>query len=446
MSKALGMRCVWGLCGVLAGVFLFTTAARAEVTTDLSGSIVVFPKVIWTGNTDSSNDRDTVIQLTNTSNQLVHVHCFYVNAQPLDSRFPPGPFNPRRWQVTDFQLWLTRQQPTHWVVSRGRPVNPSDGFGNDGSGLDPGAVPPVPAGFEGELKCVQVETSGGPFGGNALKGEALLRREDGDVSKYNAISILADPDTASADPSQELLLNNTPNTPDNEGEYNSCPNTIMLDHFLDGATNPVIAAVNPDECLDLCDTDTCTLSGDSCTTDADCEGADECPIRTELTLVPCSEDFENIVPGKVTVQFAIVNEFEQNFSASTTVDCWLNVRLADITSSSGTCSGQAGGSCQSDADCIAKTDGGFCEKQSPFSLGNMGTSVAFTRITPVDLDGGVIGMAEELHYSKSATDGIRGASAWAARDLQKSGTRFDATVDLDGGPVIDVIRLPDNGS
>jgi len=72
--------------------------------------------------------------------------------------------------------------------------------------------------------------------------------------------------------------------------------------------------------------------------------------------------------------------------------------------------------------------------------------VAFTRISPVALDGGVIGIAEELHFSQSATDGVRGASTWAARDLQKTGTRFDATIDLEGGPVVDKIRLPDNGS
>jgi hypothetical protein len=439
MSKALGMRCVWGLCGVLAGVFLFASTGRAEVTTDLSGSIVVWPKVIWSGNTSDSDDRDTVIQLTNTSNQMVHVHCFYVDAQPLNPSLPPGPFNPRRWQVTDFALWLTRQQPTHWVASRGRGVNPNDGFGNDGSGIDPGAIPPVPPGFEGELKCVQVETSGGPLAGDALKGEALLRREDGDVSKYNAVSIRATDAVAN---DQEILLDNTAN---NDGEANSCANEILLNHFADGASNPVIATVNPDECIDECETDTCSLSVVASDGDEDCLG-DQCPIRTELTMVPCSEDFENIVPGRVTVQFAIVNEFEQNFSASTTVDCWLNVRLADITSSSGTCSGSLGGSCQSDADCIADANNGFCEKQSPFSLGNMGTSVAFSRITPVDLDGGVVGVAEELHLSYSATNEVRGASAWAARDLQKSGTRFDATIDLEGGPVVDKIRLPDNGS
>src|SRR5262245_8979692 len=77
MSKALGLRCVWGLCGVLASVLVVPSLTRAEVTSDLSGSVVVWPKVVWTGNnSDSDIDRDTIIQLTNTSNQLVHVWCF----------------------------------------------------------------------------------------------------------------------------------------------------------------------------------------------------------------------------------------------------------------------------------------------------------------------------------------------------------------------------------
>jgi hypothetical protein len=41
----------------------------------------------------------------------------------------------------------------------------------------------VPPDFEGELKCVQIDASGIPFGGNNLKGEAVLRRIDGDVSR-----------------------------------------------------------------------------------------------------------------------------------------------------------------------------------------------------------------------------------------------------------------------
>ncbi len=432
MSKALGMRCVWGLCGVLAGVFLVASVTQAEVSSDLSGSVVVYSKVIYSGNTSATDDRDTVIQLANTSNNLVHVHCFYVNAATVNPSLPPGPFNPRLWQVTDFQLWLTRQQPVHWVVSQGRAVNPSDGFGQDGSGLDPGAIPPVIPGFEGELKCVQTDAVGAPFGGNNLKGEALLRREDGDVSKYNAIAILADPDRASGEPVRELALNSTPSE---DGEYSSCPNTLFLDHFVDGAANPAVEVLNPGQCNDTCVDDTCSISGDACTTTADCVEATQCPIRTNLTLVPCSQDFENIVPGRVTVQFAIVNELEQAFSASTTVECWLDVRLADITSSVGTCSLDTATVCRTDAECIAGGDG-FCEKQSAFSIGNLGTGTAFTRITPVDLDGGVIGIAEETHYNSDA------ASAQASWNLQQEGTRFDATINTPGGPVIDTIALP----
>jgi hypothetical protein len=49
MSKALGMRCVWGLCGVLVSVLALASVTRAEVSTDVSGSVLVWPKVVWTG-------------------------------------------------------------------------------------------------------------------------------------------------------------------------------------------------------------------------------------------------------------------------------------------------------------------------------------------------------------------------------------------------------------
>jgi hypothetical protein len=442
MSKALGMRCVWGLCGVLAGVLLTASVTQAA-STDLSGSVVVWPKVVWTGNTangTASMNRDTVIQLTNTSNQMVHAHCFYINAAPVDPNSRPSPQNPRLWQVTDFTLWLTRRQPTHWVVSQGRQVNPSDGFGVDGSGIDPGAVPPVPPGFEGELKCVQIDSMGAPFGGNSLKGEAVLRSRSGDVSKYNAISISAS-DRASGDPANILSLDDTPN---NDGEYRSCPDTLLLNHFLDGSSNIAVEALDPARCVDICEASLCTVSGGACTADSDCplndSGASFCPIRTELTLVPCSQDFENIVPGIVNVQFTITNELEQQFSASTTVDCWLNVRLADITSSNGTCSGLTGGLCQTDADCLPLN--GFCEKTSVFSLGNMGTGTALSEITPTDLQGGVIGVGEDLFYATLETAAGSVTSARAAWDIQHRGTRWDATADVEGGPIVDEISLP----
>jgi hypothetical protein len=410
MSKALGMRCVWGLCGVLVSVLVLASVTRAEVSTDVSGSVLVFPKVVWTGGTGPTA-RDTVIQISNTSNQLVHAHCFYVNA----ALFNGVPL----WQVTDFTIWLTRQQPTHWVASQGRSVNPTDGFGADGSGLDPGAIPPVPAGFEGELKCIQTDVVGTPFGGNSLKGEILIRSGDGDVSKGNALAILANPDLA-GQTGNELLLDNSPN---HDGEYNACPNTWLLDHFVDGAPNPVVSAANAVWC-----------------------SGDECPIRTLLTLVPCTQDFENVVPSTVTVQFAIVNELEQVFSASTSVTCYKTVRLADIDAPTGRCSADAS-RCTTDEQCIA-ANAGFCEKQSVFSLGRLGTSTAFTRITPVDLDGGVLTYAEEENFNNLTVSGVQTTNrAFAAWNPQFIGNRYDATDPNQGGPqggpVVDVITIPE---
>jgi hypothetical protein len=324
--------------------------------------------------------------------------------------------------VTDFSIWLTRQQPTHWVASEGRQVNPADNYppGQDGSGLDPGAVPPVPPGFQGELKCVQIDASGTPFGGNNLKGEAVIKTADGDVSKHNAIAILANPDLAGDAPSNELLLNNTPQ---NDGEYNSCPNQLYLNHFVDGYDNPVI---DPDTGVSL--------------NPAACAGG-VCPIRTYLTLVPCSQDFENQVPSEVTVQFAIVNEFEQVFSASTTVECWETTRLADIDAPTGRCTGNDAQACTTDTQCV-EAGYGFCNKNSVFSLGTLGGGSAFTRISPVDLDGGVLGIAEEYMFNNPETGTPRVARA--AWNLQQNGNRYDATVNVPGGPVVDTITIPES--
>src|SRR5262245_9408366 len=68
-----------GVHALLALLMAIGTAAavRAESTSERSGSILIFPKVVY----DSS--RDTLIQISNTSNSMVHAHCFYVNAAPL---------------------------------------------------------------------------------------------------------------------------------------------------------------------------------------------------------------------------------------------------------------------------------------------------------------------------------------------------------------------------
>ena len=278
MRKIQRNRGLWAISATVLGMCVAASVASAspqDMTTEQSGSVVVYPKVIWDGY------RDTVIQIANTGNMPVSAHCFYVDAGISG-----------QWIETDFYLYLTRQQPTHWVVSKGRRVGWDD-FESDGAGFDPGLVPPVRIGFQGELKCVQVDSNEVPLRANQLKGEAILRNADGDVSKYNAIALRGNPDAANnADPYQ-LDLNWTAANPG--GQYSACPDVLVLSHAAYGAPE---------------------LPGAG--------------TYTELTLVPCFEDFENQTPGVTTVDVLVWNEFENRFSTSFPVDCWLNADLGAL--------------------------------------------------------------------------------------------------------------------
>jgi hypothetical protein len=96
-------------------------------------------------------------------------------------------------------------------------------------------------------------------------------------------------------------------------EYNACPETWILNHPADGA---------PDLVLE--------------------EGAGEgvSRIETELTVVPCTQNFETQRPTTVTIQFQTWNEFESQFSTSTSITCWGNFRLGDIGAPALTFAGQ----------------------------------------------------------------------------------------------------------
>jgi hypothetical protein len=266
---------------------------------------------------------------------MVHALCYYVNAIG-----PDGTVDNETWFEVDFHIWLTKQQPTHWSVAQGRNFDPGCGFGEDCSGFPPGLVPPMPE-FEGELKCIEVTESGEPITGNHLEGVATIKVTDdnvdrrqsaGDVAKYNAIGIRGNPDAV---PSNPLLLDGV--------TYDACPERLILNHFSTGAEDPSINVTNTSE--------------------------------TELTLVPCRQDFEFQEPGEVKLQFLIFNEFEEQFSASITVRCYFNEEITSIDS---------------------LTD----PTRSVFSFTVLGTVVASAVITPVvQLDGtagGVIGVAERI--------------------------------------------------
>src|SRR4030095_12949798 len=119
MSTVQGLR-----AGLLAGILIGVTLSAGPISAQISAlgaaagtaegtftperppSLLIFPKVV--------NTSDTIIQIANASNSVTYVKCFYTDGRSIGGQ----PI----WQITDFELVLTRQQPTHSAVSRGRAV------------------------------------------------------------------------------------------------------------------------------------------------------------------------------------------------------------------------------------------------------------------------------------------------------------------------------------
>jgi hypothetical protein len=308
-----------GVCTVLGGMLLWAGAARADVTSTNPAAIVVYPKIVVDTTQGNVHKVDTILQLTNTASNPVNARCFYVDANghcsnsPFDICDPNGDpaadscasgggFCVAQWTETDFSLRLTSHQPIEWVASSGlatlplEPCVPGPDCHSPGPNgeFDSGSIPPVPENpFLGELKCVEVGDDELPNDSNDLKGEATIediRGDDGgtpsvDSRGYNAIGIQAIAGQNNHDTT--LVLGQ---------EYNACPNILVLDHFFDDAEEPAI--------------------GDT--------------VRTDITLVPCSEDFAFQQPITTTVQFLVFNEFEQRFSTSRPTTCFTEIALSDI--------------------------------------------------------------------------------------------------------------------
>jgi len=319
---------------VLAAMALWGTRAGADVVSDRPGSVVIWPKVIADGT------RDTIIKLTNTTNLQVFAHCEYVvgsgfcsltpqfcsRTSPLGGGSPdctqfPGVANQcvLNWQTSDFDVILTRQQPTFWRVSTGRVDNPflpdngqcitfTDGptLRQSCPGLFPVGMVPPPAVqatppftgpgpfFRGELKCIQVNEDGSPNTANALKGEAIIETlGSNQISEYSAINVIGNETPASS----PLELNGI--------SYNACPEAVEFTHYARGASDLVAADLG-----------------------APCVGG--CPVRTEITLIPCREDFENETPIRFVGNFNIWDDFEQFQSTELPFNCWVNLDLTAL--------------------------------------------------------------------------------------------------------------------
>ena len=377
----------WGRLVLVAGVMslIGAAAARAEIHSDRAAAIVTYPLVRGFA-IEASNGtvvEDTVIQLSNTSNEAVAVHCFYENAnshcsnngtvclRAIDcctSASGCGTCNPD-WNEIDFSLRLTPNQPVGWRAIEGLVDFPLDGVTREGKNKTDNSgsrVPPLPeTPFIGELKCIAVDgVTHVPVARNVLKGEATIElgveifggAMEGvdvaingvdigvhggagggaqaapppvtrfvDAAKYNAIGIPAIPDGVNDD---NTLVLGGPNA-----EYGGCPSVLIVDHFFDGAVNPVSGLQSV----------------------------------TQVALMPCTQDLLRQIPGNAVVQYLVFNEFEQRFSTSRSVECQQYIPLSSIDTTQ--------------------------PERSIFSAGVSGTLTGQTRLQPVG--SGLVGVAIE---------------------------------------------------
>ena len=364
-----------GVAALLAGL-LWAGAAGADTASDRPSAILIFPRILVAqSNIDNPMDNthfltDSLIQISNTSNESVTLQCFYVatNGHCSITNLPchhpgsqipipciePGEICVPGWTETDFRIILTPRQPIAWRASQGltRDKFPLDGttfVGPRGESNAGSSIPPVAFEsyiendlvlFQGELKCIVVDDEGRATDRNAIKGEltqvgAQARITPAGLTNYaavdrhNGIGIQAIGGDVNDDGVLELG--------GDAGEYNACPSVLVFDHYFDepGVVDPA--------------------------------------KRTGITLIPCSEDIRAQDAAAITAQFIVFNEFEQRFSTSALVDCWYNRFLSRIDTPD--------------------------PLRSIFSAGVAGTTFGQTRIRGVQ--GGLLGVLTEQTSEES---------------------------------------------
>lgn len=290
----------------------------ALVASDVPAGLIVFPKIELdsAGVLNSGLSVDTTVQLTNVSGSARAIHCFYVDGtrrcdvsgdpcrRTSDCSGGAGDFcGDSAWTANNFTMELSPNQTIGWNISSGITV-PAPGDG---------AIPPVNQDpFIGELKCVEMTdttTAALPINSNDLIGTVTTVSSSVaafvDSRSYSAIGIPANIEDGSAQNDLTLCLGGTPGStecPVPSGpavsEYAACPRNLWMNLYFDGPVNGGSAQRS-----------------------------------NRLTLVPCTENFIDTDDQPITtVQFLIYNEFEQRFSARTSVDCYFESPLVFIDS------------------------------------------------------------------------------------------------------------------
>jgi len=430
-----------GLASALVAALLLAGPARAEISTDKSAAIVVFPALAAGVGTalGMTGVADTIIQLTNASPHQIGVRCFLVNANshcsnagasgggftaPLvclgDSDCNGGTGTGAitgghcvpGWNETDFHFNLTGRQPIVWRLSEGLGVFPLDGAtkvgpvdddpnlpaelqGQPATNFD-SKIPPAPEiPFIGELKCVQVDiASGRPaqgtdpennFAGD-LMGQATLVFTTPAGDQLPAAGVATDQTPRPPQPAppvdaasyNAIGMRAVPGA--NDGD-----DTLLLGQEYDGCPNILTLDHFFDGATD-------PATGDS--------------VFTFVVFVPCSENFLLQNAGRVStvLQFLVFNEFEQRLSTSKSVSCF-------------------------DASLLSGIDTGLrfdlldhLFLNSMFSAAVQGTLTGETRIRPVDgsdpdRGDGMLAVAAEAHLGELSSLGS------AAMNVHTNGQR-----------------------
>lgn len=173
-----------------------------------------------------------------------------------------------------FFLSLTPYQPISWLATQGL----NDVFTNS-------AAPPFLG--PGELKCAVIPPENQPdieFH-NTIQGRATVYSSTGRTISYGAVGFQR---LSPGDFTGVISLNGS--------TYAQCPDKLHFDVLADQPTGTP-------------------------------------PTTSDLILVPCSEDLRLQIPATITVQFLIINEFEQQFSTSISVTCFNRQTLGAISGS-----------------------------------------------------------------------------------------------------------------
>jgi hypothetical protein len=309
---------VASFASALAFAVVGATVANAQPDHDDPTGLVIYPKIV----VDTANSIDTRLHLSNTSSDQQMVHCFYVNAnshctnngavcdsfadcedEGIFGTCVPG------WIETNFDIFFTSQQPIGWVASEGLAgsdlpcratfLTPNPCFGdgsNNGTRIPPIAEDP----FIGELKCIQSDPfTRLPFGcsgddcRNDFTGHAAITSGNTtDVATYKAVGLEA----VSNNADETLVIGGSTA----EAEYKPCADVLVMDFVYDGAIDPISGTYQ---------------------------------ASSELTLVPCTQDFRGQSTPPVTAQFLVYNEFEQRLSTSRRVECLLDTPISRIDTS-----------------------------------------------------------------------------------------------------------------